>query len=155
MKKTMAILAVAVMLMLTACGNGGNAANVTVSDIYSKIKSDVTFDTAIIEMNDDYFSNQFGFDLSTFEEYLYLKSEDVMLAENIIIIKVKDGTDTAAVKTKLDKFVTEQTSIFASYAPAQSKIVEGSIVAVKGNLVYLLMSSKAAELKTVIESLTK
>ena len=78
-----------------------------------------------------------------------------MLAENIIIIKVKDGTDTAAVKTKLDKFVTEQTSIFASYAPAQSKIVEGSIVAVKGNLVYLLMSSKAAELKTVIESLTK
>ena len=130
-------------------------ADVSVRDIYEKIRSDVAFDKEMMEMNDDYFSNQFGFDLTEFEDYIFLKSEDIMLAENIIIIKVKDGTDTASVKTILDTFVAEQKSIFASYAPEQSKVIESSVTAVNGNLVYLLMSEKVSELKSVMEKLTK
>ena len=85
------------------------------------------------------------------EHYRFLKTieADVLLAENIILIKVKDGQDVNAVKTKLEKFVTEQTAVFSSYVPEQSKIAEKSVVAVKGNYVYLIMSSKVSELKKI------
>ncbi len=101
-------------------------------------------------MEDDYFVNQFGFDLSEIEEYVYAASENALLAENIIIIKVKDAADTVRVKAKLDEYVSEQITVLNSYLPDQGKVAEASVVDVRGDVVYLLMSSKVDELNEIM-----
>ena len=147
MKKITALLLIlAIACGLCACGSKQSA---PVSEVYAKMIADVQFPTEMLKMDDDFFVNTFGFELGNFEEYVFAKGEDVLLAENIIIIKVKDGQDVNAIKTKLEKFVTEQTAVFSSYVPEQSKVAEKSVVAVKGNYVYMLMSSKVAELKKI------
>ena len=72
-----------------------------------------------------------------------------------MLIKVKDGADTEAVKQKLDGYVTDQTLMFESYIPEQAVVAKKSVVGVKGGFVYMLMSSKVSELEKIVNDMVK
>ncbi|MBP5184927.1 MAG: DUF4358 domain-containing protein [Lachnospiraceae bacterium] len=147
MKRTILLILVAAMVLgLCACGS---KPEVPVADVYERMAKEVKFPTEMLKMDDSIIIRDFGFDLDTFEEYLYMKAEDVLFAENIMLIKVKDAKDVDAVKEKLEKFVKEQATLLNGYMPDQGKIAEKGIVVAKGRYVYLLMSSEVNALKKI------
>ena len=134
-------------LIFSAC-TGKSSAHL--SDVYAKMKAEVAFPTEMLKMDDDYFVMQFGFNPADFEEYVYAQGEDSLLAESIVLIKVKNGVNAGAVREKLEKYVSEQTTMFNSYIPEQGKVAGESVIVAKGSYVCMLMSSKVSELKKIV-----
>lgn len=132
-----------------------SAKSQTLNDVYAKMKSDVTFPTEMLKMDDEYLEMQFGFNSADFEEYVYVQGEDTLLAETILLIKVKDAKNVASVKEMLENYVFDQTTLLKSYVPEQGKIAEKSVVVANGKYVYMLMSSQVAALKKIAADMIK
>ena len=132
-----------------------SSSGVSLSSVYDKMISDVKFPTEMLKMDDEYLEMQFGFNAADFDEYVYAQGEDTLLAETILLIKVKDSKNVNTVKESLENYLSDQTTLLNSYVPEQGKIAEKSVVGVKGNCVYLLMSSQVASLKKIAADMIK
>lgn len=124
--------------------------------VYDKMIADVKFPTEMLRMDDEYLEMQFGFNAADFDEYVYAQGEDTLLAETILLIKVKDPKSVNAVKETLENFVSDQTTLLKSYVPEQGKIAEKSVIVLNGNCyVCMLMSSQVAALKKIATEMIK
>lgn len=164
MKRTLALLLILIMICLTACGGKekkptaeaeAETKPATPTEVFAKMEEQVAFPGAMLKLVDEDLLNTFGFEAGNFEEYVYAQCEDALLAETVVLVKVKDGTDTEAVKQKLDGYVTDQTLMFESYIPEQAVVAKKSVVGVKGGFVYMLMSSKVSELEKIVNDMVK
>ena len=155
MKKTIAAVLAIIMCLAAFTGCNEKKEPVSVSTVFEKMISDVTFPAGMMKMDAEYTENQFGFNMDDFEEFVFAKSEDLLLAEFILIFKVKDEKNADAVKTKLDKFLSEQTTVFASYVPEQEAVLKKAVVEKRGNIVFLLSSEKVSELKKIADEYIK
>ena len=77
---------------------------------------------------------------------MFAAAEDALLAENIILVKMKDGESNEAVVKLLNNIIKQKKTELESYLPEQYKIVEKSEVITNGDYVVLIISSKKAEL---------
>ena len=154
MKKNKFLIPFAMLISaLIFSGCSGKKNSVAIEDVYARMESEVNFPTHMLKMDGDYFVMQFGFNLEDFDQYIYSQGEDILLAETVILIKAKNGSDMNKIKQKLENFVSDQTTVFNSYIPEQGKVAEKSVVEVKGNYAYLLMSSKVSELKKIAQEM--
>lgn len=140
---------------VTTTSTSTSSSGVSLSSVYDKMISDVKFPTEMLKMDDEYLEMQFGFNAADFDEYVYAQGEDTLLAETILLIKVKDSKNVNTVKESLENYLSDQTTLLNSYVPEQGKIAEKSVVGVKGNCVYLLMSSQIASLKKIAADMIK
>ena len=69
------------------------------------------------------------------------------------MVKVKDEAAAEKVKQKLSEYVNDQTMMLESYVPEQAVIAKKSVVGVKGNFVYMIMSSKVSELEKIVNDM--
>jgi len=159
--------------LCTACGNAGNtqpvtttiqqeettetAENVTaktMKEIYEEISEEVEHPD-MVALNDNYIANYYGIDLSLLEDYIFVNAEDVIYADTIILMKVKEETSVEAMRDALDTMIEQKKLELENYLPEQFKIVEKSEVVVSGNYVYLVISEHAQEIQTVIAKYLK
>ena len=137
------------LCLLTGCGkkenNGEAAVTQTLEEIYAQMETNVEL-PEMVRLEDDYITNYYGADLSTFDEYVFAAAEDALLAENIILVKMKDGESNEAVVKLLNNIIKQKKTELESYLPEQYKIVEKSEVITNGDYVALIISSKKAEL---------
>ena len=137
------------LCLLTGCGkkedNREAVVTQTLEEIYTQMETNVELPT-MVRLEDDYITNYYGADLSTFDEYVFAAAEDALLAENIILVKMKDGESNEAVVKLLNNIIKQKKTELESYLPEQYKIVEKSEVITNGDYVVLIISSKKAEL---------
>ena len=137
------------LCLLTGCGkkedNREAVVTQTLEEIYTQMETNVELPT-MVRLEDDYITNYYGADLSTFDEYVFAAAEDALLAENIILVKMKDGESNEAVVKLLNNIIKQKKTELESYLPEQYKIVEKSEVITNGDYVALIISSKKAEL---------
>lgn len=155
MKRITVLLSVLMMLCLTACG-GKEATpqkSASPSEVFAKMEEQVTFPDAMVQLGDEDLLNMFGFSADDFEEYVYAICEDGLLAETIVLIKVKEGKDTGAIRDTLNDYAKDQTMMFEQYVPEQAKVAGQAEVVVNGRYVYLIMSSKVKELKKIAKDM--
>lgn len=153
MKKKFLLFATTLLFalcLITGCGEKNtkesnteesNIVDKTLEEIYTQMIENVELPT-MIRLEDDYITNYYGLELSTFEEYVFAVAEDALLAENIILIKMKDGESNEAVANLLENIVEQKKSEFESYLPEQFKIVEKSEVVINENYIVLIISSQ-------------
>ncbi len=150
MKKYILMITVLLaMLTMTACKTKEEQAPVrALTEVYDRMCAEVEL-PAMIQMEDDYIINYYGVDISTLEEYIFVNAEDALLAETIIMVKVKEGGSTEAVTKLMENLVRDKKAQMQDYLPEQFKIVEKSEIVTKGNYAYLIMSSKQTELSKI------
>lgn len=161
MKKSILVFLVSLLLggcIFAGCGAGGNKEQATVDktleEIYTQMIDNVEMPT-MVRMDEEYITNYFGIDLTAFDEYVFAAAEDALLAENIILVKVKDGQSNEPVVEILEKIIKQKKAELESYLPEQFKIVEKSSVVTKGNYVILIISSKKSELEAQLPEALK
>lgn len=161
MKKNVVVFFLTLLLggcLFVGCGSDKNQKEVTVTksleEIYTKMVESVEMPQMVL-MDEDYITNYYGIDLTAFDEYVFAAAEDVLLAENIILVKVKDGQSTEPVVSILEKIIKQKKAELESYLPEQFKIVEKSSVVTKGNYVILIISSKKGELEAQLPEALK
>lgn len=153
MKKSIVVFIAGLLLcgcIFIGCGAGGNKEQATVDkaleEIYTQMIDKVEM-PLMVRMDEDYITNYYGIDLTVFDEYVFAAAEDALLAENIILVKVKEGQSTDPVVEILEKIIKQKKVELENYLPEQFKIVEKSSVVTKGNYVILIISSKKSELE--------
>ena len=113
MKKITALSLIVIMLCLTASGKKDvekpAAKAATPSEVYAKMEEQVTFPEPMVKLSDEDLLNTFGFETAGFDEYVYAICENILLAENIVLVKVKDEAVAEKVKQKLSEYVNDQT----------------------------------------------
>ncbi|MBQ8634393.1 MAG: DUF4358 domain-containing protein [Lachnospiraceae bacterium] len=161
MKKSIAVFLVSLLLggcFFIGCGAGENkeqaAVDQTLEEIYTQMIDKVEMPT-MVRMDEEYITNYFGIDLTAFDEYVFAAAEDALLAENIILVKVKEGQSNEPVVEILEKIIKQKKAELESYLPEQFKIVEKSSVVTKGNYVILIISSKKSELEAQLPDALK
>lgn len=121
----------------------------TMQEIYDAIV-EMEKQPEMVILNDNYIANYYGIDLSLLEDYLFASAEDVIYADTIVMMKVKEESSADAMKEVLDTMVSQKKLELENYLPEQFQIVEKSEVVVSGQYVYLVISEKAKEIQDVI-----
>ena len=118
-------------------------------EIYQEIIETVE-QPEMVTLNDNYIANYYGMDLSLLEDYLFASAEDVIYADTIVLIKVKEESSTQTIKDVLDTVIAQKKLELENYLPEQFQVVEKSEIVVTGSYVYLVISEKAEEIQSVI-----
>lgn len=126
----------------------------TMQEIYDEIAEKVE-QPDMVALNDNYIANYYGIDLSLLEDYVFINAEDVIYADTIVLMKVKDEASTQVMKDALDTMIEQKKLELENYLPEQYKVVEKSEIVVAGNYVYLVISEKADEIQAVISQYLK
>ena len=126
-----------------------NESGKTMQEIYEEIEKTVEQPEMIV-LNDNYIANYYGIDLSLLEDYFFASAQEVIYADMIILMKVKEESSVQTVKDALDTMIAQKKLELENYLPEQFQIVEKSEVVVSGNYVYLVISEKAEEIQAVI-----
>lgn len=126
----------------------------TMQEIYDEIAEKVE-QPDMVTLNDNYIANYYGIDLSLLEDYVFVNAEDVIYADTIVLMKVKDEESTQAMKDALDTMIGQKKLELENYLPEQFKVVEKSEVVVSGKYVYLVISEKAEEIQAVVTQYLK
>ena len=130
------------------------AVNQTLEEIYTQMVENVEM-PPMVRLDEEYITNYYGIDLTNFDEYVFAVAEDILLAENIILLKVKEGQSTEPVVTILEKIIKQKKAELENYIPEQFKIVEKSSVVTKDNYVILIISSNKSELEAQLPKALK
>lgn len=126
----------------------------TMEEIYKEITETVEQPEMVI-LNDNYIANYYGIDLSLLEDYLFASAEDVIFADTIVLMKVKEEASAQTMKEVLDTMIAQKKLELENYLPEQFQIVEKSEVIVSGTYIYLVISEKADEIQDVITQYLK
>lgn len=126
----------------------------TMQEIYEEIVESVEQPEMVI-LNDNYIANYYGIDLSLLEDYLFASAEDVIFADTIVMMKVKEESSAQTMKEVLDTMIAQKKLELENYLPEQFQIVEKSKVVVSGTYVYLVISEKAEEIENVMTQYLK
>ena len=79
-------------------------------------------------------------------------SEAAISAETVVILKARDGGDTAGLSASLQTVIDQKRSEMENYLPDQFQIVDKSSVQVQGNYVYLVISEQADAISRIIQA---
>lgn len=140
MKRILIIFtALLITLGVTACESTKNVEG-TLEDIMEKVYANIAeedrpmmlMNTEVNEENVEYY---LGSENIEYEEALASESGVGSIAHSVVLVRVKDGADVEAIKTKIEESVD----------PRKWICVEAETVEVesKGNLIILIMSSEA------------
>lgn len=148
MKKFLVVvLAFAMIFSFTACGDK-NAKNPDVSEIMNTVKKDIKFDDmADIQKKD--IKTYIDINLDDVDQLNYIIAGDGITADEVLIVKVKDGADTSDIKSKIEKSRENKKEIFKSYSPEEMPKIESSVLEVKGNYVFYAITSDNAKAKKI------
>lgn len=122
---------------------------VSLQDIYDEMENSVELPPMVV-LNDNYIANYYGIDLSLLEEYIFANAEDVIYADTVILMKVKEEASAQSMVDALNRMIDQKKLELENYLPEQYKLVEKSEVKVAGKNIYLVISEKADELTSVI-----
>ncbi|MBR5407523.1 MAG: DUF4358 domain-containing protein [Lachnospiraceae bacterium] len=151
-KKTVCILMVAVMLLMTAGCKG--SADVDAKALADALRNQVTYndDLASIDLDTAGMFYSFG-DAEINEAYFYESSGAT--AEEIVVIKCASDADAGKVEEILKRRVEEQKESFKDYVPAELEKLNTAIVKRSGKCVILSVSDEPDKAGDIIRSYAK
>lgn len=134
-------------LALTACG-GEDAApkNPSVADVMATMKKDIEL-PEMTDVDKETFGVIYPIAVDEIEDIAYIAAGSGITSDEILILKMKDGTDMTALKDKLVIHQKAQAELFSTYAPDEAPKIDKAAIVVNGNYALLAITSdnKAAE----------
>lgn len=149
MKKLISLSIIAVMLLsFTACVKDKENDSATTADIMKSIKAQVKLpEMADIPIDEISFHTQLKED--DIEDMSYLMSGDGISADEVLIVKMKEGINMEEVKSALETRKQIQADLFEPYAPDEMPKIEKSVIEVKGSYAIFAVTVDSTAVKKV------
>ncbi len=149
LKRTIAgvILSAVTMISVTACGSEGREAQKPLNEIITAVKDSGIEFPEMVEVAEENFQFKYGVTADDYSEYSVWWAGAGGDADEICIIKAKDGKlDT--IQKAVEKRLEDQKDVFKDYVPEQYDKLCNTEVKTEGNYVYWICTndnSKAEE----------
>ncbi|MEG2353203.1 MAG: DUF4358 domain-containing protein [Clostridium sp.] len=155
MKKIMTVfLAIATIFTLVGCGTSKNEVkDVPTKDLLEAVAAKVEV-KLVPPFEGENIEEIYGLKASDYDELEIRKSPINVQANEIIIVKAKEGKVDAVKKSLEDhgKAVEQQ---WATYLPDQHEVTKARIINTMGNYAYLIIDGNAKDLDTIIKDKLK
>ncbi len=94
----------------------------------------------------------YGLNAAEYEGILLYNSRFNLSAEEILMIKVKDGEQVHLVVEAIEKRLESRKNDFAGYAPKEVKLLEKAQISVRGKFVFLSVGKQADKYKEIFSN---
>ncbi len=148
MKKILSvILAVCLLLSLTACGGGGTKApqNMDLEKTYEKLTQSAAL-PAMLELPEDLILDLCGIKRENVNQYKVVISEDSLRTDEIWLVEAKDEAGAKTIEELAQKRLKAKGEESITYSPEQYAVVEKAQLIRAGRFVALLVSPDVAAL---------
>ncbi|SEG16401.1 protein of unknown function [Eubacterium ruminantium] len=166
-KRLITIFALIICLAFTACGKDKKdedtksettekvaQADFDVKELADKLKNEGSF-TDLSELKSDIAIDRlYGLDGSKIEASAFYSNSNAT-AEDVAVIKVKDSSYIADVKSAIEKRVEEQKASFKDYNAAEVPKLEDAVIVTGGNYIVFVVSGDSAKAKSIISGYVK
>lgn len=126
----------------------------SLSELYSQICSSVEL-VSPMELPQEYIENYYAIDLNKLEDYVFSIAEESTSAETIVIMKLKDASDSDSIVESIQLVVDEKKGEMENYLPEQYDLVARSTIQTKGSYVWLVISAHDKEINQIITDTIK
>lgn len=126
----------------------------SLSELYSQICSSVEL-VSPMELPQEYIENYYAIDLNKLEDYVFSIAEESTSAETIVIMKLKDASDSDSIVESIQLVVDEKKGEMENYLPEQYDLVARSTIQTRGSYVWLVISAHDKEINQIITDTIK
>ena len=140
-KKTICCIFLLACLLLSGCASPAaqTADTRTCAEIADAVQQAAGF-RKLTDMTQKYMEKYLLADAADFDDWIMRRDASKASPEMVILLKVKEGADQAAVKKLVQEFLDEQISLFKGYQPEKVYMMENARVQEKGRMIALIVS---------------
>lgn len=128
-------------------------ANTETADVAAtadKLKSDISFDDELIELEGEKIQKIMGVSEDKYTSCKIYISSSGATPEEIACFEAADETAAADIKSALESRIEAQKNTFTDYNPEQAPKLDSPVLKVNGNCVYLCISGDNAKAEEII-----
>lgn len=140
---TALILIYVVVLMIFASGS-----TKSFEEVAQNLEKSVTSE-ALQKADAQGLKRYYGLNGADYEGVLLYTSKSSMSAEEILLVRTKSESQAQDVREAVEKRLENRKNDFDGYAPEQVQLLENAELSVRGNFVFLAVSSDAEKYKDV------
>ncbi len=89
------------------------------------------------------FKRYYGLNANDYEEVILFLPKDVMGVDELLIVRVKGGSQAEAVKEAAEKRLDTQTESFEGYGAEQTKLLKSAVLEERGSYVFMAVGKDA------------
>ncbi|MEG0918873.1 MAG: DUF4358 domain-containing protein [Anaerovoracaceae bacterium] len=109
----------------------GGMNKISFDDIKGEMKAQVKM-SDFNQINDKGLMKLMGINQGEVSDYLYLKSKYTMIADEMLVVKVSNKGQLAAIEKKVEARTNSQAKVFGGYAPKEAGKVNNYIFTTRG-----------------------
>lgn len=124
----------------------------TAVEIYDEMCTQEDFTKDIALQDNSNIKKTFGFSADDFESIIYYSSDDVMNVNELLIIKLKDGTNAQDFADIIENHNQEQYEIFSNYAPQQGEYLKNHILITNQNTIFYYVGGESEKAQDAFQN---
>ena len=137
--------AVAAVISLIWMFGGNTASNADPVEVAEAVVETIDMEN-MLEADNQLIKRFYGLDPSSFEGCILYYPTTNMMAEEVLIVKLKDMSQQEQVRTAIEKRIETQKTTFEGYGVEQFDLLtNNAVVEVRGNFVLFIVNADSAE----------
>lgn len=113
--------------------------------VLSKVQANLDL-SAMVEQDNQAIKKNLGLNPEDYERIAYYKINDVMQANEYVLVKFKDDAQQAGFKEAIQKRIDEQNNLYEGYAPDQVQLLEGAVIDIQVNYALYVVDKNASQM---------
>ena len=155
-KKLLMFALVGGVVLLSAC-TGSNTREddgITVAEIRSSVEQAVDL-SGLRQQNGDKLEKLYGIKSEDLEDFVLYTASSNVKADELLVIQVKQASETADVTERIEQRVQELTIKFKDYRPKEFNLVEKQVLKSKGRIVFFVVSEHVDRMEEAYDAVWK
>lgn len=102
----------------------------------------------MIKQDNQTIRRNLGLDPESFENIVYYKFDDVMQANEYVIVQFKEDSQSEQFKESIDTRIQEQHNLYDGYAPDQVQLLDRAIISIQANYALYVVDPSGSQMET-------
>ena len=137
--------AVAAVISLIWMFGGNTVSNADPVEVAEAVVETIDMEN-MLEADNQLIKRFYGLDPASFEGCILYYPTTNMMAEEVLIVKLKDMSQQAQVRAAIEKRIETQTTTFEGYGVEQFELLtNNAVIEVRGNFILFIVNADSAE----------
>lgn len=110
--------------------------------VLSKVQENLDL-SALLQQDNQAIRKNLGLDPEAYERIVYFKIDDVMQANEYVLVQFKDTDQKNAFQQAIESRIAEQTNLYDGYAPDQVQLLKQAVVDIQANYALYVVDTNA------------
>lgn len=141
------VLVIFIYVVILVIGRGGDAPMEQVQEnVFKAVKT-----KGMKKAGTQEFKRYYGLNANDYEDVLLYLPNDVMGAEELLLVRVKNESQTESVRSAAQKRLDTQTESFEGYGAEQTKLLKSAVLETRGSYVFMAVGKDADKAYTAFK----